>query len=460
VATTEITAQGFARPSLYDRFVRPALPEPEVFEKSRTLLWGFVGIHVVYLLGLLPNILAGTVQGDLPLYRRWAIAATSFGQWPGISFEWVYPVGAILPITISNLAGPQFYQLLWFVLIAALNAASIVVLSKRGRSRRGILASWWWLGILTLLSPVALLRLEGITAPLVIIALVLIARRPIVASVLLALATWIKVWPAAIFLAILGALPRRRIAVVTGAVFSAGVAAIVWAMGGLHHLLGFAQMQTGRGLQLEAPVTTPWLWLAIIDRPGSHIINNTAIATREVVGPYDDLAISLMTPVMAVAVIGVLALVVWAKHRGAQTQRLLLVASLALATTVVVFNKVGSPQYMLWLAPIIAVGITQGWRAWRTPALLMVAISVLTTFVFPILYMPLIAGDPGVALLLTGRNVLLVVLLGWAVRELVSLGARAAGAEPRFERRAREREQRQTASSQRAAGQTASSRRS
>jgi hypothetical protein len=438
---TETTAQGFARPSLYDRFIRPALPEQEVFEKPRTLVWGFVVIHFVYLLGLLPNILAGTVQGDLPLYRRWAIAAESFGQWPGISFEWVYPIGAILPIAVSNLAGPQFYQLLWFVLIAALNAASIVVLSNRGRSRRGILASWWWLGILTLLSPVALLRLEGITAPLVIIALVLIARRPIVASVLLALATWIKVWPAAIFLAILGAFPRRRIAVATGAVFSVGVAAIVWAMGGLHNLLGFAQMQTSRGLQLEAPVTTPWLWLAIIDRPGSQIINNTAIATREVVGPYDHLAVSLMTPVMAVAVIGVLALVVWAKHRGAPTQRLLLVASLALATTVVVFNKVGSPQYMLWLGPIIAVGITQGWRAWRTPALLMVAISVLTTLVFPILYMPLIAGDPGVALLLTGRNVLLVVLLGWAVRELISLGARAAGAEPRFERRAHEHEQ-------------------
>jgi hypothetical protein len=442
VVTTETSIQGLAPQGIYDRFIKPALPEPEVFEKPRTLVWGFIGIHVVYLLGLLPNILAGTVEGDLPLYRRWAIAAMSFDQWPGVSFEWVYPMGAILPIAISNLAGPQFYQLLWFVLIAALNAASIVVLSNRGRSRRGVLASWWWLGILTLLSPVALLRLEGITAPLVIIALVLLARRPIVASVLLALATWIKVWPAAIFLAIAGAFPRRRIAVITGAVFSLGVAAIVWAMGGLQYLLGFAQMQTSRGLQLEAPVTTPWLWLAVMNRPGSRIFNNTEIATREVVGPYDHIAVSLMTPVMALAVVGVLALVVWAKHRGAETQRLLLVASLALATTVVVFNKVGSPQYMLWLAPIIAVGITQGWRAWRTPALLMAVISVLTTFVFPILYMPLIAGDPGVALLLTGRNVLLVVLLGWAVRELIWLAARAAGAEPRFERRAREQEQR------------------
>ena len=408
----------------------------------RALLWGFVGIHIVYLLGLLPNIINGTVEGDLPLYRRWAIAAEGFSQWPGISFEWVYPIGAILPISVSNIAGPQFYQLLWFVLIAALNAASIIVLSKKGQSRRGIVASWWWLGILTLLSPVALLRLEGITAPIVIIALVLIARRPIVASVLLALATWIKVWPGAIFLAIIAAFPMRRIAVITGAVFSLGVAAIVWAAGGLQYLFGFAQMQSDRGLQLEAPVTTPWLWLAIMKHPGSYIFNNTDIATREVVGPYDHLAVSLMTPVMAISVVAVLGLVVWAKHRGADASRLLLVAALALTACVVVFNKVGSPQYMLWIAPIIAVGITQGWRAWRTPALLMIAISLLTTMVFPIFYMPLIDGNPVVALMLTGRNMLVVVLLGWAVREIIYLGARAAGAEPRFERRAREREQR------------------
>ena len=75
MATTDTAIQGLAPQGIYDRFIRPALPEPEIFEKPRNLLWGFVGIHVVYLLGLLPNIVAGTVEGDLPLYRRWAIAA-------------------------------------------------------------------------------------------------------------------------------------------------------------------------------------------------------------------------------------------------------------------------------------------------------------------------------------------------------------------------------------------------
>ena len=40
-------------------------------------------------------------------------------------------------------------------------------------------------------SPRALLRLAGLTAPLVITALVLLARRPVVAAALLTAATWI-----------------------------------------------------------------------------------------------------------------------------------------------------------------------------------------------------------------------------------------------------------------------------
>jgi hypothetical protein len=426
VVNSQIDLVDFAPRSLYSRWAQRVLPEREWFEKPKTLFWGFIVVHFAFLLGLLPDIINGTVEGDLPLYRQWAMEGTLFGNWPGITFEWVYPIGALLPITVANALGPYLYQLLWLLMIAGLNALSILVITDRGRRKNSYAAAWWWLGILVILSPVALLRLEGITAPLVIIALVLLARRPIVASALLALATWIKVWPAAVFLAVIGAFPRRRIAVFTGIAVSAGVALLVWALGGLQFLSGFVQMQSDRALQLEAPVTTPWLWLAVLHHPGSYIYNNLAISTREVIGPHDEIAIELMTPLMAVAAVAILGLIVWAKHRGAEPARLLLVGALALAAAMVVFNKVGSPQYMLWLAPIIAVGIMQGWRPWRTPAVLMLVISGLTTLIFPILYMPLIAGDPTVATLLTLRNLLVVVLLGWAMRELVRIGARAA----------------------------------
>lgn len=404
------------------RWFLAVIPEREWFLRRRTLVWGFIFVHVLFALGLLPHFINGTVEGDLPLYRQWAVQGMQLGQWPGLDFAWVYPIGALVPIAFSNILGPHLYQLVWFLLIAALNAASIVVLTNRGRNKAGYLASWWWLGILVILSPVALLRLEGITAPIVIMALVIIGRRPIVASVLLAIATWIKVWPAAIFLAIIGALPKRRIVIVTGAVVTFGVALAVWALGGLKYITSFVEMQSDRGLQLEAPVTTPWLWLAVLHHPGSSIYNNIPLATREVIGPYDTIAVSLMTPLMALVSVVVLGLIVWAKHRGARVDRLFLVGALGLATTMVVFNKVGSPQYMLWLAPIIAVGLVQSWSYWRTPAIMMLVISVLTTTIFPIIYMPLVEGDPIAAAVLTLRNGLLVVLLGWTIRELVKLG--------------------------------------
>jgi hypothetical protein len=52
----------------------------------------------------------------------------------------------------------------------------------------------------------------------------------------------------------------------------------------------------------------------------------------------------------------------------------------------------------------------------------MLAISVATTLVFPVLYMPLIYGSRWVAILLTLRNLMLMALLGWSLMRLYQLG--------------------------------------
>jgi len=109
---------------------------------------------------------------------------------------------------------------------------------------------------------------------------------------------------------------------------------------------------------------------------------------------------------------------------------------LALVTTFVVFNKVGSPQYLLWIAPVVAVGVAHDWAAWRIPAYLTLVIGGLTTLVFPIFYLPLVHGDAGAILLLTVRNVLLVVLLGWSVLTLWRLALAGSPASVRLRQRA------------------------
>ncbi|MBG6212694.1 hypothetical protein RCH23_001184 [Cryobacterium sp. CAN_C3] len=412
------------------RLARALTPSRRLtLQRPRTLVLGFLSLHTVFLFALLPTILTGRALGDLPLYRTWAELGLEHGVWQGIDTGWVYPIGAMLPIAFAGVAGPLLYQLLWFLLTTTLNAVAVGALTDWGRRRSGFKPAWYWLFASFLLSPVGLLRLEGITAPLVIVGLVLLARRPVVAAVILALATWIKVWPAAVFLAVVTASSRRRTVVLTGAVFSVAVAASVWLLGGLHYLTAFVTEQSDRALQLEAPITTPWVWLATLGHHGTVIYENYSIATREVSGPGTDLVASLMTPVMFGAIAAIFVLMLVAQRRHVDDTQLLLLGSLALISVFIVFNKVGSPQYMLWLVPVVAVGVGRSWMMWRVPGVLMLAISGLTTLIFPIFYLPLIDGDLFPLLLLTVRNGLLVVLLGWSVNDL----ARLVWAAPRRE---------------------------
>ena len=405
-----------------NRVARFLTPERRLLlQRPRTLIWAFVAQHVVFFLALAPMMLTGQVLGDLPLYRQWAEMGFDHGLWQGIDSEWVYPIGALGPIILANIGGPHLYQFMWYFMTVLLNAAAVAVLTNFGRRISGYKAAWWFLAASFLLSPVGMLRLEGLTAPLVIMGLVLLARRPIVAAVLLSVATWIKVWPAAVVLAIVVASRRRVTMVVTGVVVTALIAASVWMLGGLRYLTGFVTEQTDRALQLEAPVSTPWVWLAMFGQPQTEIYQNYAIATREIRGPGAEAVAALMTPVMFAALGLIFVLMLLARRRGHDAAQLLLIGALALVTAFVVFNKVGSPQYMLWIAPVVAAGILHGWHRWRVPAYLMLVISGLTTLVFPVFYLPLIAGDPFSLVLLTLRNGLLVVLLGWAVLALVRL---------------------------------------
>ena len=408
-----------------DDVASPALPW---FEQRRNLVSAFVVLHVLFLVALGPAIVTGDALGDLPLYRTWVLDAFQFGQWPGITVPWVYPVGALAPLLAASVAGLGMFQLIWFLLITALNGTSIHFLVREG-STAGYRAAWWWLVFLLVMSPVALLRLEGFTAPLVIIALAVLARRPAVAAALLTAAAWIKVWPAAVLLAAVIGYRRRRPLILAALGVTALVVGTVAALGGARFLTGFVTAQTDRGLQLEAPITTPWLWLADLHLPNTYVWQNNLLSTEEVSGPGDSVAVAVIGYALPIALLLVAILLVRAVRVRGPEPVLVVVGSLALVTTLVVFNKVGSPQYVLWIAPVVAVLIRTDPRAARIPSMLLLVIGGLTTAIFPILYIPLTDGDPVVAAILTVRNALFIVVLGWSIRRLFALSRPAVAAE-------------------------------
>ncbi len=104
--------------------------------------------------------------------------------------------------------------------------------------------------------------------PLAIAGCLWLVGRPWIASVLLAIATWIKVWPAALLAAaiIARAAPDRG-ASAGALIVSVAVIWAVVALGGGAHVFGFVSDQTDRGLQLEAPVSTFYLWRAVARHP-------------------------------------------------------------------------------------------------------------------------------------------------------------------------------------------------
>lgn len=422
-----------------------------VLAHPRGLLYGFVSVHAAVFLALTPLMIGGGVSGDLPLYRIWATGALSEGVWPVLDFSWVYPAGALVPVVLPNVFGEQHYQFVWLALLTALDAVALWLLTDRGRRTVDNRAAWWWLLVTLVLSPVAFLRLEGFSAPLVVAALVLLSTRPRVAGLLLAAATWIKVWPAAVIAAVVVGSRHRAVVLRAGVLVTMVVVSCVLLGRGADDLTSFVSMQSGRALQLESTLATPWLWMAMLRVPGASIYQNVALATREVMGPGDTWMINDSTEVMLAVLVllaGVLAVATFGLPRWGETRRrgsgrstatvvvapardrgdefgTVLLGALTLTLAFVVFNKVGSPQYLLWIVPIVAVGYASRPEAFRTPAVLTAWAAGLTTLVFPILYRPLIELNPVAVIVLGARNALLVALFCWCTVRLVRLAVEA-----------------------------------
>ncbi len=382
----------------------------------RGLLWSaFAVVHV--LVAVLGRVLPNQPMGDVYLvYEPWATRAVSGQGIVGITEPWVYPALALVPMILAgSVSWILDYALGWAIVVTALDAVAFAILVGDARSRGRSLAAATWLVFALLLGPVGMFRIDAILVPLAIVGMLWVVGRPWAASVALAAATWIKVWPAALLVAIVIAV-RRRWAVVGGAAaVSAAVVAVAVLAQGAGHVFGFVAQQTGRGLQLEAPVSTLYVWQAAAGVDGSFIYYDPEMLTFQVAGPRVDDVIAAMTPLLACVVAGIAALGVVMALRGARTVRLLPPLSLALVTALIVVNKVGSPQFLTWLIPPLVLWVVvDRARAWPL-ALLGVAAAAMTQLVYPLTYGLLLVADPVPVALLTVRNAMMVTLLVWSV---------------------------------------------
>lgn len=392
----------------------------------RAGLWiAFALVHIaVAMFGFVfPYQPMGDVHNVYDPWSTWAIDGQAI---VGITEPWVYPQLALVPMVLAQgLSWIAGYEVAWAILVTLADALAFAMLVGRGRSAGRRAAAWFWLAFILFLGPVGIYRLDGITVPLAIAGGLWLVGRPWLGSILLAVATWIKVWPAALIAAAV-IVARRRLAVIGGAlVVSALTLAVAFSAGGGAHAFGFITDQAGRGLQLEAPVSAWYLWRTAVGIPDSSIYYDTDLLTFQVTGPGVEAVIAVMTPLLVVAMVGVAALGAYRTWRGAGFARLFPPLSLAFVLVLILFNKVGSPQYMTWIIAPLAIGLVLDRRHWWGPALLGLGMALITQVVYPLTYGYLLIAAGLPTALLTVRNVLVAVLLVWALVRVVRLPRRA-----------------------------------
>jgi hypothetical protein len=412
---------------------RRIAPAVRAVVTNRMTLWAaFIAVHVW--LGMLNLFGPGFPIGDVTLvYKQWTDQIVLYDYWVGVDTVWVYPVVAIVPMLAAFAFGPALYASTWLTIVMLLDAVAFAAITGWMTSRDRASVAWWWIAFLLLLGPIALARIDSITVPLAIVGVILLATRPTAAAVVLTVATWIKVWPAAIVLAVVIATRRRREVVIAGALVSAVIVGVALLFGSGANVFSFITQQTGRGLQVEAPVTTLWLWLARVGVPGTRVYYDQDILTYQMLGGGVVATAAAMTPVLAFAVTGVAALGVWAARRGAPATQLLAPLALAIVTTLIAFNKVGSPQFISWLAVVVVLGLGThhaGYgRSFAVPAAIVLVVAALTQAFYPYLYIDLLTLNPILLVVITARNLLLFVLLAWAIREVVHVARHPEPAE-------------------------------
>lgn len=293
-----------------------------------------------------------------------------------------------------------------------------------------------WVYGLPMLGPLALTRFDLVPGVLAGAAVLLLVRRPAWSGIVLAVGASLKLWPVLLLPPLL---VRRAGSGALLAAFTASgllVALGCMAIAGRDRLLSPLTYQQDRGLQIESLPALPLMlaWLFDSDR---WQVTIGRFLSAQVSGPGESalLAVSTVATACGLVLVGLLCLRGW--RRGGQLPPVAVAwLCLTAVTVLVVTNKVFSPQYLLWLLPIVVAGLVlqSDDPALRRVAWLLVVAGMITQFVYPVGYSLLVyrphLGSPFCVGLLVGRDALLLILLAVAVRRSWSLTGASASRLP------------------------------
>jgi hypothetical protein len=342
---------------------------------------------------------------DVGLYGDYAQALLD-GRLPYRDFFVEYPPGAFAVFTPPALLPDEAYRHAFKALMAVLGVAMLLIaaliLVRLGASRRRLYGTLAAVALSPLaLGPVSLNTYDIWPALLVAGAVcALLYERPALGFGLLGLAVTAKLYPVALLpLFCLAVRPRLARAL---AAFGAVVAAVFapFAVLGWDGLWDSLDAQAGRALQLESLGGAA---LAAADRLGLYdatvVTGSTAALSRDLEGTLPD-ALAVGLSLLQVAAI---VLVAWFFARRGGNGGRLVVASAATLAGFLAFSRFISPQYLVWLLPLVPI------TGLAAAALLGAAMVVGRLWFFH--YRDVFALE-GIVWLVVLRDVLLVALYG------------------------------------------------
>jgi len=369
---------------------------------------------------------------DTPVYQRYGNAIAD-GKVPYRDFAVEYPPGALPVFALPGLAEPgrnqevstgfrrSFETLMWLCGAAALAAMAVVLRTLR-RSTVNVWAALCLAAIAPLLlGSVILSRFDLWPAALVAAALAaLVSGRLRLGHALLGLGVAAKLYPA-VFVPLGVAFVWKRAGrreALTCLALGLGVVAAVFAP---FVILSPGGVWQSLSVQLTRPLQVESLGSALL-LVGHHVFGvgvtgETSHGSQNLAGSAADWLPLLSTGLQA----GVLIWIWAAFARGRGDAEALVRSTAAALCAFIAFGKVLSPQFMIWLIPIVP--LVRGRRGLGASALLGVAL-VLTQIWFPFRYFRLSLNfEAGLSWVLLARDLTLVALVAMLV---VTLGRATA----------------------------------
>jgi hypothetical protein len=384
-----------------------------------------LGLVLIVLVLVLPNLWYGLHDvSDIPVYQAYTDQIAQ-GLTPYLDFDIEYPP---LAVPLFRLAGAgltlesymtRFSLEMGVLTLLAGVLVALVACALWARGRRAYVAGALYAVGVALTGAIIVNRYDVAVAFIGLAAFLLCLVRGWYAAAAIALGVGfaLKITPAALLplVLLLAGSPRRwlwPLAGFAGAALAGFMPYLVTAPRGVWHVF---QYHLERPLQIESVLGTPMLlgqalgaaWVEVGHSHGSH----------QLIAAGADMAADLSGVLTFGALVIVYVVLLGGRARLRAAPEKLPLAVLTLLLALMTFGKVLSPQYFIWILPVLAV------VAAREPLVgaLGGIVLVLTHIEFPALYWDLVDLQPAVVGLVVARNLLLVALFCFTVWRLLAV---------------------------------------